>query len=389
MTNIHVDTKLKIEACGNRKRSSEAKMDSSVGREPVKPGALAPGERKIKPSLSLTSAEKKGHSPVIAAITELKAKSSLSSENTEPKPRAKVAFADVAKEVEEEWLTQCALYYKGSPWQTERTETFPDASSALSHLAIHKMLDDRRHCSNVLLWTGQIPYTNPKTKQTFTIYPHYDGPRRIEIEERYCLEWAFIAFTDGTKATRLPPTRSKVLSEEDARLMAALKSVIQMGYHVDVWTCRDNENWDFDVDCVRDFGMKKLVAQRQQSEEAVERRKRYQAFIRHGVAGFSQSDIDLLFSKLDVNRKNEEEEDEYDYAHDGYEHEEDGVQQSRAHVQKQNTADLDSELNGYLEHQEETITEEGTDDDSEVPSSGDPEISIHSEDLDMAARLGE
>lgn len=373
-------------------------MESPVGHESGSQVVLATNELKIKPSLAHASVETKTHSPAVVAITEPKAKPALSSAVTEWKPKSKVAFVNVPNEgCQEDWATQCALYYKGSPWQTEQTEIFPDAASALSHFALRNMLQGRRRCSNVLLWTGQIPYTTPRTKQTFTVYPQYDGPRRIEIEEKYCLEWAFIAFTDGSKGTKLPPMKSKELSEEDERLMAALKNIIQMGYRVDVWTCRDNENWDFDVDCVRDFGMKKMVAQRQQDAETIERRERYEAFIRHGVAGFSQDDINLLSSKLDEDR-DDEEEDDYDYAYDGYEHEADGARQSRAHVQAQTQAEPDSESNGYLEHQEETATEDRTDGDSDSLSSDgsespespeSPEISIHSEDLDMAARLGD
>lgn len=351
-----------------------ANMDGPIGHELGSPVVLATDELNVKPSL-----------PVAAVTTELKAKSALSSAVSELKLKPKVAFINVPAE-EEDWTIQCALYYKGSPWQTERTETFPDAASALSHIALRDMLSGRRRCSNVVLWTGQIPYTTPRTKQTFTVYPHYDGPRRIEIEEKYCLEWAFIAFTDGSKGTKLPPMKSKELSKEDKRLMSALKNVIQLGYHVDVWTCRDNENWQFDVDCIRDFGMKKMVAERQQDAETIARRERYEAFIRHGVAGFSQDDINLLFNKLHEDR-DDEEEDDYDYAHDAYEHEADDVQQSQVHTQTQTQAAPDSELHGYLEHQEETITEEGDVGDAEESSEG-PEISIHSEDLEMAARLG-
>lgn len=356
-------------------------MDRPGARELGSPVVLAtPKQLKTKPSLAPASDETKNHSPVAAAITKLKLKSALSSAVTDMNPKPKVAFINgPAEEPQDEWVMQCALYYKGSPWQAERTETFSDAAAALSHIALRDMLNGRRRCSNVLLWTGQIPYTTPRTKQTFTVYPQYDGPRRIEIEEKYCLEWAFIAFTDGSKGTKLPPTKSKDLSEEDQRLMAALKNVIQMGYHVDVWTCRDNENWNFDVDCVRDFGRKKMVTERQQNAEAVERRERYEAFIRHGVAGFSQDDIDLLFNKLHQDRPVEEE-DDYDYAHDAYEHEADGAQKTRV--------EPDSELCGFLEHQEEIITDDGADGDCEESSEG-PEISIHSEDLDMATRLGD
>lgn len=340
----------------------------------------------------------KAKSPVVAAAVAMKPKSLMSPAMADKEPKPKVAFASVEteKESREEWRIKCALYFKGSPWRKERSEVFPDASSALSHFALHNMASERQNCSNVLLWIGDIPYTTPKTKQTFIIYPHYDGPRRIEIESKYCLEWAILAFTDDSKPTKLPPVKSKDMSAEDERLMAAVRNIADMGYHVDVWTCRDSSNWDFDIDCIRDFGLVKVVAKRQQDPESLERRERYEAFIRHGVSGFSQDDIKLLDNALHEDVQDEhvdqsgEYEDDYDYADDGYEEEVDVEEQSQSQSQSQSQPQSQTEcgpdLDGFLEHQEETITEDRGDGMNEP--SEDSEISSHTEDLDMADRLG-
>lgn len=311
--------------------------------------------------------------------------------SSETKLVKKVSIVDpgVDNSSDEDWRIRCSLFYKGSAWVQEHREVFPDACSAISHFAFQNMRGEYRW-SNVMLWTGEIPYTCPRTKQTFTAYPHSDGPRRIEIEDKYCLEWAFIAFTDGKKPTRLPPVKSKDLSEEDERLMSALTQIRLMGYHVDVWTCRDSENWDFAMEYVREFGMDEYVAEKFKGSEYIERRERYEAFIQHGVAGFSQDDITLLdkIQSQDSQAKSGiESEEEYDYANDGYEYDDDDDDYehiSGPEPQPQPQPESKSDLNGILEHQE-TIAEDETKDHDET--SGTLEISVDSEDLDMAARL--
>lgn len=293
----------------------------------------------------------------------------------EKKPTKKMFIAEpkLGDETDQGWQMKCALLYKGSAWFPEERFVFSDAASALSHFALKNSVGQRRW-SNVILWTGEIPYTRPKTRQTFTAYPFYDGPRRIEIEDKYCLEWAFIAFADKKTATKLPPMRSKDLSE-DGRLITALTKIRFMGYHVDVWTCHDSESWDSAMEMVRDFKMKKSVADQFRTPEYVELRKKYEAFIRHGVAGFSRDDIALL-DRI----QNEDEavgleassEEDYDYANDGYEHDGDDFELVFAPTSQSHPED-ESELHGFLEHQEESIEE----DDSKG----------HDEDLDMAARL--
>lgn len=281
-------------------------------------------------------------------------------------PKASPVRLELSSKTEDQWRTQCALYYKGSPWQQDRFVIFPSASSALSHVALHNMLNERRRCSSVLLWTGDISYTNPQTKQTLTIYPHYEGPRRIEIEEKYCLEWAFLVFSNDPKSTRLPPMEGRNLEEEDPRLMTAIKALSDRGYHVDVWTCRDNEEWDFDIDCVRGFDTK-AATERLQNSDCLKRRARYEAFIRHGVSGFSEDDISILDDILEKEQQVDEQtagetaqqndldverQSDFDYIHDGCGVEVNGAQQFRQQTESE------PEFNGFLEHQEETIITE-------------------------------
>lgn len=328
-------------------------------------------------------------------MAPIKTKPAMYSTVVEMKPKSKVTFVNVEPKeaLEEDWRTKCTLYYKGSPWQPEHSEDFSDAASALSHFALRNMLNGRRRCSNVLLWTGQVLDTNARIKQTFTAYPHCDGPRRVEIEDKYCIEWAFIAFTDELKSTKLPPMKSKDMSEEDERLMMALKKIVQMGYHVNVWTSRDNENWNFDMDCIRDFGMKKLVAQRHTEPENIERQERYKAFIQHRVSGFSQADIDILQKSSEEegndqrDDRDDEDDDDYDYAHDGYEHQADDALRHQDQSQSRAQVESASDLSGHLEHRDETVAKSEDEDDEEEASQG-TEISVHTEDLDMADRLG-
>lgn len=356
-------------------------VDSSTKRV-HQSGLEMSSDMNFKSPVAMLGSETKVRPPVLAAAAATKPKSSMSPATAEKELKPKVAFAspETAEESREKWRTECVLYFKGSPWKPERREAFPDASSALSHFALHNMEGERQHFSNVLVWIGEISYTTPRTKQTFIIYPHYDGPRRVEIEENYCLEWAFIAFTDDSKPTKLPPMKSKDTSAEDERIMAAVRSIADMGYHVDVWTRRDSANWDFDIDCVRDFGLVKLVADRQQNPENLERRERYEAFIRHGVSGFSQDDIKLLDNALHKAKdeqadQNADYDDDYDYADDGYECKVECESPSPPQIQLQ--TECGSDLDGFLEHQEETITEDRVDG-----------ITESSEDLDMAYRLG-
>ncbi|KAF3769984.1 hypothetical protein M406DRAFT_66438 [Cryphonectria parasitica EP155] len=296
----------------------------------------------------------------------------ITSSNSTPKTRAQVTFTDdndakteshatsaieFEEESEDALHTKCAIYYKGSAWRPEDRQVFSDASSALSHFARQHVSNTRSPYSKILLWTGELPYTRPHTKQTFTVYPHSDGPRRLEIEEKYDLEWALIAFTEHSHATTLPPMKSKSLSEEDSRLMAALKDIIAAGYRVNVWTARDNENWDAEIEYIQDWGMGHTIFQRQSEQEVEERRKRYIAFIEHGIPGFSWTDVRILDDEIHRVEQDEqgdaEEADcgyDYDCDYDGHEYANETLYQSWEQPEH--------ETEGWLMHQEETVTED-------------------------------
>lgn len=301
----------------------------------------------------------------------------------EPTKKVSIAEPEVGDESDQSWRMKCVLLYKGGAWLPEERFVFPDASAALAHFAIKNLVGQRRW-SNVVLWTGDIPYIRPRTKQTFTAYPLYDRPHRIEIEDKYCLDWAFVVFVDNKTAAKLPPIRSKDLSKEDGRLLTALAKICSMGYHVDVWTCHDSESWDSAMEMVRDFKMKKCVADQFRTPEYIERRKRYEAFIRHGIAGFSRDDIVLLDNirnEDEANRAETSSEEDYDYANDGYEHDSDDFE--LVFAPKSQMQPREESFHGFLEHQDESIAE---DNDKDTPSDN-TETNADAEDLDMAARL--
>lgn len=300
--------------------------------------------------------------------------------------RVSISEPDVGDDPDRSWHTKCALLYKGSAWHPEERFVFPDAASALAHFAAKNLVGQRRW-GNVILWTGEIPNARPRTRQTFTAYPLHDGPRRIEIEDKYYLDWAFIAFADKKTAAKPTPNRSKDVSKEDARLATALTEIRFMGYHVDVWTCRDSDSWDSAMRRARNVKTTKYVAGLFRTPEYDQRRKKYEAFIRHGVAGFSRDDIarlDKIQNEDEATRRDASSEEDYDYADDGYEH--DGEEFELIFVSSsQPRPEEEPEFHGFLEHQEETIIED--DGKAEEKLNENAEIDVDPEDLDMAARL--
>lgn len=201
----------------------------------------------------------------------------------------------------EPWRVLCDLYYKGTPSEPERKKGFQDASAALAEFALRHMLSESRDCSPTLLWTGDRHEAcggKPRVHQAFNVYPLIDGPRRIELAKQPVnLHWAMLTFTDG------PPTvKSTDTSWEDERFMAAVRSITSMGYHVDVWSSYDDNGWGFDIaeaesqhrQIVKD---RKPLADRAYiftSPVYLEHRQRYEACMRHGLAGFNQEELTYL-----------------------------------------------------------------------------------------------
>lgn len=251
-----------------------------------------------------------------------------------------IASATAAKKSTEPWRILCDLYYKGTPWKSELKKTFTDANTALSQFALRHMLTDQRDCSNTLLWTSEIQMAKLQVNQTFTVYPLIDGPKRTEIQKNYDLHWAIITFTDGPPV----PKTNRTMREEDKRLTMAVRKITSMGYHVDVWTYLDDDGWYVDLilaeaELAREPTEDKRMRRSSRSpsvlldSQHLDRRRRYEFFLRDGVPGFLQAELDL-FDKLRSDTLLPE--------RPGWNRLQDGAK---------------SELMGFLEHTEETIIE--------------------------------
>lgn len=251
-----------------------------------------------------------------------------------------IASATAAKKSSEPWRILCDLYYKGTPWKSELKKTFSDADTALTQFALRNMLTDQRDCSNTLLWTSEIQMATRQVNQTFTVYPLIDGPKRTEIQKNYDLHWAIITFTDGPPVTKTNTT----MREEDKRLTKAVRKITSMGYHVDVWTYLDDDGWYVDLilaeaELAREPTEDKHMRRSSRSPSVLldyqhlDRRRRYEFFLRDGVPGFLQADLDLL-DKLRRETLLPE--------RPGWNRLQEGAK---------------SELMGFLEHTEETIME--------------------------------
>ncbi|ROW14949.1 hypothetical protein VPNG_03383 [Cytospora leucostoma] len=103
---------------------------------------------------------------------------------------------------------------------------------------------------------------------------------------------------------------------------------------------------------------------------------KYDAMLRHGIAGFSADETEILYGALQRLRVKQlrSEDSESTYT------EQDDRTESKAHYNDGPGSDAESDFNGFLEHQEESIAPAASDD--RFDFSGD------SEDLDMASRLG-
>lgn len=214
----------------------------------------------------------------------------------------KVAIANVTRDKQplEPWHALCDLYYKGTPGQPEHKKSFVDASAALSQFALRHMLSEKCDCSNTLLWTSEIQMEESLVSQTFTVYPVIDGPKRKEMHQNYDIHWAIITFTDERFNTKTAD-----LHEVDKRLMMAIRNVVSMGYHVDVWNSLDEDAWHMDLmlaeaELARDSTMGRHISSSTRNPSVflnpqhLERRKKYEALVQHGVAGFLQADLDFL-----------------------------------------------------------------------------------------------
>lgn len=215
----------------------------------------------------------------------------------------KIELPDVSVSTLESWHVLCDLYYKGTPWTPEHKIGFQDSASALAHFALrqcHHTHLQSGEFSETVLWTcemREIPRRRPRINQAFTVYPPMDGPRRIELAKDACLKWAIITFTNNPTAVK--PAQ---FTWEDERLVTAVRNIISLGYHVDVWTVCDELAWEDEIELAEAEYLQVVEGKTQPTNQANvdsdpddnQRRERYQACLRHGLAGFSHDELTRL-----------------------------------------------------------------------------------------------
>ncbi|CAN8097269.1 unnamed protein product [Discula destructiva] len=229
------------------------------------------------------------------------------------------------------------------------------------------MLSDNRDCSQTLLWTcesGEIGGERPYTNQAFTVYPLIDGPQRTELaKESSHLDWAIITFTNGPTTTK-----STELEREDERLKTAVRHVISMGYHVDIWTACDDGAWREAIE-VAESQYRRLVQEGRKIADQVnvfsfshdyELRQRYQAFVRHALAGFSQDELTDLHAMQNAINQAKRKSQNYTQANLSVRAVQEHDIKPAVMTQRPRSAfrtGAAPELMGFLEHVEESITE--------------------------------
>lgn len=278
----------------------------------------------------------------------------------------------------EPWRVLCDLYYKGTPSKPEHKKGYPDAPAALADFALRHMLSESRDCSPTLLWTrdrGETYGERFRVHQAFNVYPLIDGPRRIELAKQPGnVHWGLITFTDG------PPTvKTTDMSWEDERLMAAVRNITSMGYHVDVWTCYDDNSWKYHI-LDAESQHRQVVKEKNplidkadvfSSPIYLEHRSRYEACMRHGIAGFNQDELTHLDTMqkeiLHAQQPQKESSNEDDYVFvDAPPRQKTNAKLAEAARRidstVRNIVELETkratELMGFLEHMEESITED-------------------------------
>ncbi|KUI60548.1 hypothetical protein VP1G_07747 [Cytospora mali] len=267
------------------------------------------------------------------------------------------------------YSVKCDVYYPSIPWESARTDYFENATAALSNYCLNILLNENGMYSNVILWTSYTPRAEPsRRQQRFTVLPSYLKPDRDALgrnDEKY--DWAIIAFRDGPVRSRIPA----VFRGQHGTLQSALARVMAMGYYVDVWDRFDNLRWKTTMDDARTRGNEWLCVDQSC-------REKYDAMVRYGIAGFSAGEIGIVDEALGRMRMKQSklENSAGDSALTGQ-----GCQiEAKDPDDNSHGSDPESELNGFLEHQEESIA---------PPSSDNQfEFSGLSDDLDMASRLG-
>lgn len=106
------------------------------------------------------------------------------------------------------------------------------------------------------------------------------------------------------------------------------------------------------------------------------RREHYEAMLDHGIAGFSTEDTEILDGAMERLRVKQSVSEDSETTCIG----QDGQLESKDKSANDSKYDCESELDGFLEHQEETI--------APAAPANEFDFSGLSDDLDMASRLG-
>ncbi|KAK7711301.1 hypothetical protein SLS64_005323 [Diaporthe eres] len=282
--------------------------------------------------------------------------------------RAETKIRNVSQELQSSFGMKCDVYYPLIPSAPSRTEHFEDMGAALSNYCLNNMLYGNPEYSNIILWTMHTSMTSPsKVQQSFTVLPNYLKPDRYALGTTY--QWAIIVFRNGPAPSRVPCA----VRQEEKALQATVAKIVNMGYHVDVWTKSDNYSW-------REAKLEALGTGDYHGPDQSLREK-YQAMVSHGIPGFSCHEIQTFDEMLRIRDPSLDSADSESASSEI-------ALQSRPTTEDDPGcgSDCESEFGGFLEHQEESILPDGSE--TQFKLYDDSHISGVSEDLDMAARLG-
>lgn len=282
--------------------------------------------------------------------------------------RTEAKIRNVSQELQSRLGMKCDVHYPLTPSAPSRTEHFEDTGAALSNYCLNNMFYGDPEYSNIILWTLHTSMTSPsKVQQSFTVLPNYLKPDRYALGTTY--QWAIIVFRNGPALSRVPCA----VRQQEKALQAAVAKIVDMGYHVDVWTKSDNYSW-------REAKLEALgTGDCHGPDQSL--REKYQAMVGHGIPGFSCHEVQTFDEVLRIRAPSLDSGDSESVS---------------SEVALQNLpeteddpgcgSDCESEFGGFLEHQEESILSDGSE--IQFKLYDDSYISGVSEDLDMAARLG-
>lgn len=271
-----------------------------------------------------------------------------------------------SQEPETSLSMKCDVHYPLIPSAPSRTEHFEDTAVALSNYCLNNMLCGNPEYSNVVLWTLHTSMTSPsKVHQSFTVLPNYLKPDRHSLGATY--QWAIIVFRNGPAPSRVP----SAVRKQEMALQAAIGKVVNMGYHIDVWTKSDNYSW-------RESKLHALWDCEGPDQSLLEK---YRAMVGHGIPGFSSHEVQTIHEVLRMGdlAPNSKDSDSVSF--------EVSLQvENKTQDDPDCASNSESEFSGFLEHQEESILPSGSE--TQFKLYDDSHISGVSEDLDMATRLG-